>query len=85
MPIYEYECDSCHFNFEKKQGFDDEPVSTCPRCQGIAHRVFHSTPVIFKVSGFYTTDNRQGGDIEAEQGKEKPPEKSSDKEKPKEE
>ena len=60
MPIYEYECSHCQFKFERKQGFDDEPLTTCPKCQGKARRVLHPTPVIFKGSGFYTTDNRKG-------------------------
>ena len=60
MPIYEYECDSCHFHFERKQRFDEEPVTMCPKCKGKARRVIHSTPVIFKGSGFYTTDHRKG-------------------------
>ena len=60
VPIYEYECDGCHHRFEKRQGFDAEPVSTCPRCQGRAHRVIHSVPVIFKGSGFYSTDHGRG-------------------------
>ena len=61
MPIYEYECGLCQLNFEKKQGFDDEPVAICPKCQGEARRVFHPAPIIFKGSGFYTTDSRKGG------------------------
>ena len=60
MPIYEYECSHCHFKFERKQGFNDEPLTICPKCQGKAQRVLHPTPVIFKGSGFYTTDNRKG-------------------------
>ena len=60
MPIYEYECDSCHFLFERKQKFDEEPVAICPKCKGKARRVIHSVPVIFKGSGFYTTDSRKG-------------------------
>ena len=60
MPTYEYECDGCHCRFEKRQGFDAEPVSTCPRCQGTAHRVIHSVPVLFKGSGFYSTDHGRG-------------------------
>ena len=59
MPIYEYECGTCHSRFERKQKFDEEPVATCPECQ--ARRVLHSTPIIFKGSGFYITDSRQGG------------------------
>jgi len=59
MPIYEYECGLCHFHFERKQGFDAEPVAMCPECQGKARRVIHSIPIIFKGSGFYVTDNRK--------------------------
>ena len=59
MPTYEYECSLCHFRFERKQGFDEEPVAVCPECQGKARRVIHSIPVIFKGSGFYVTDNRK--------------------------
>jgi len=69
LPIYEYECSLCHFKFERKQRFDEEPVAKCPKCEGKARRVIHSVPVIFKGSGFYTTDNRKGGASEkAEEG-----------------
>jgi putative FmdB family regulatory protein len=61
MPVYEYECGSCHFHFERKQRFDEEPVAICPKCRGKARRVIHSVPVIFKGGGFYITDNRKGG------------------------
>ena len=64
MPTYEYECGLCHCHFERKQRFDEEPVTICPKCEGKAHRVFHSAPVIFKGSGFYITDSRQGSDID---------------------
>ena len=60
VPIYVYKCSRCHFQFERKQGFDDEPLAICPKCQGQAKRVLHPTPVIFKGSGFYTTDSRKG-------------------------
>ena len=59
MPIYEYECGLCQHHFERKQRFDEEPVAICPECQGKACRVIHSTPVIFKGSGFYITDSRR--------------------------
>ena len=61
MPIYEYECDLCGLRFERKQRFDEEPVSICPECDGKARRVIHSVPIIFKGSGFYVTDSRKGG------------------------
>jgi len=79
VPIYEYECSLCHFHFERRQRFDEEPVAICPKCQGKARRVLHSIPVIFKGSGFYTTDNRKGGD--GEKAGEKKPDKGKRKEK----
>lgn len=71
MPTYEYECQSCHHRFEKKQGFHDNPVAKCPKCGGKPRRVIHSAPVIFKGGGFYITDSRK-----------KPPELGKAKEKP---
>ncbi len=68
MPIYEYECGLCHFYFERKQRFDEEPTAMCPKCQGKARRVIHSVPVIFKGSGFYITDNRKGKAVETGKG-----------------
>ena len=58
MPIYDYECNQCNFRFEKKQSFKDEPLETCPKCQGKLRRIIHSSPILFKGSGFYVTDSR---------------------------
>ncbi len=71
MPIYEYECSLCCSRFERRQRFDEEPVAICPKCQGKARRVIHSIPIIFKGSGFYTTDNRKSKDDSSGKGKEK--------------
>jgi len=75
VPIYEYECSDCQIRFERKQSFDEEPVAACPECQGKARRVIRSIPVIFKGSGFYTTDSRKSmkpeKDKEGLPGKEK--------------
>lgn len=64
MPIYEYECNKCCCRFEKRQGFLDEPLATCPECDSNAHRVFSVGAVIYKGSGFYVTDYRKEKDIE---------------------
>ena len=56
MPIYEYECEGCNHRFELRQGFDAEPKESCPLCQSSSRRRFHSPTVIYKGSGFYTTD-----------------------------
>ena len=74
MPIYEYECGKCQLRFERKQSFDEEPITMCPQCQGKSRRVIHSTPVIFKGSGFYVTDHRKHSHSEEY----KPPEKGKE-------
>ncbi len=58
MPIYEYECTCCASRFELKQSFDDNTLVSCPQCGGKAGRIFSPVPIIFKGSGFYSTDNR---------------------------
>jgi putative FmdB family regulatory protein len=59
MPIYEYECQSCGRRFEVFQHFSDDPVETCPECEGPVRRLIQPVGIIFKGSGFYVTDNRQ--------------------------
>ena len=61
MPIYEYECKDCSMQFELIGSFGDNPESPCPKCEGKDRRVFSAVPVIFKGSGFYTTDSRKNG------------------------
>lgn len=56
MPIYVYKCDKCSNQFELKQGFDAESTQPCPECDGIGKRQFYSPAVIYKGSGWYTTD-----------------------------
>jgi len=60
MPIYLYECDSCGVRFERMQRMSELPVSECPECEGVVHRIIQPVGVIFKGSGFYVTDNRRG-------------------------
>ena len=58
MPTYDYECGSCRNKFELRCGFHEDPAVSCPECQGEARRLFAPVPIIFKGSGFYTTDHR---------------------------
>jgi putative FmdB family regulatory protein len=58
MPIYEYACDTCQVTFERKQKFSDDPIQTCPDCGNDVRRVLYPAGIIFKGSGFYSTDNR---------------------------
>ena len=61
MPIYEYRCASCGHQFDVQQRFSDAPLTVCPKCQGKLSKVFHPAGVIFKGSGFYTTDYKGAG------------------------
>jgi putative FmdB family regulatory protein len=45
--------------FERRQRFTDDPIKTCPKCGGRAHRVIHAPVVTFKGKAFYVTDNRK--------------------------
>ena len=56
MPRYDYRCESCNSEFELTQTFAEAGSGTCPECSGAGRRVFHAVPVIYKGSGFYTTD-----------------------------
>ena len=61
MPRYDYQCSSCEHVFEMTQNFDSEPRADCPLCAGQARRKFQVVPIIYKGSGFYTTDYKKTG------------------------
>ncbi|MDE0721432.1 MAG: FmdB family transcriptional regulator [Dehalococcoidia bacterium] len=56
MPRYDYRCESCKEEFELRQTFAEAGKGICPLCSGKGQRVYHAVPVIYKGSGFYTTD-----------------------------
>ena len=56
MPIYEYQCDSCSYQFEVKQSIKDDPIATCERCGKPVRRLISSPGIMFKGSGWYVTD-----------------------------
>jgi putative FmdB family regulatory protein len=58
VPVYEYRCDSGH-HYEKSEGFDAPREQACLKCGAIATRQISLPAVIFKGSGFYSTDNRK--------------------------
>lgn len=57
MPTYEYRCKQGH-HFELFQRISEAPVDKCPQCGAVAERLLSGAGLIFKGSGFYTTDYR---------------------------
>ena len=59
MPVYTYRCESCGVQFERHQFFHDAPLKICPECRKkTLRKVITPTKVIFKGSGFYSTDHK---------------------------
>ncbi len=70
MPTYEYHCLKCEKSFEVFQSMKDNAFKTCPEAQcqvspwghGEVKRLLGTgAGLIFKGSGFYTTDYRSEG------------------------
>lgn len=61
MPTYGYRCGNCGHQFEIIQRISDEPLKTCPKCQGKLAKILYPVGISFKGSGFYTTDYKSSG------------------------
>ncbi|MGO1383447.1 MAG: FmdB family zinc ribbon protein [Arachnia sp.] len=59
MPTYQYRCTACSKELEAVQKFTDASLTTCPSCDGALRKVFGAVGVVFKGSGFYSTDSRK--------------------------
>jgi putative FmdB family regulatory protein len=59
MPVYTYRCESCGVQFERQQSYTDAPLKICPECRKkTLKKVISPVRVVFKGSGFYSTDHR---------------------------
>jgi putative FmdB family regulatory protein len=61
MPTYGYRCSNCGHEFEIHQRMSDQPLTTCPNCQGKLAKILYPVGISFKGSGFYTTDYKDAG------------------------
>ena len=60
MPTYDYQCTRCNHRFEEFQSITADPLSKCPKCGGPVKRLIGAgVGIIFKGSGFYTTDYKK--------------------------
>ena len=78
MPLYDYECLTCGNRFEIRQRVSEVGNAPCPTCASDSRRVFHSVPILFKGSGFYSTDHRKGQASSTANGKEESSDSSSE-------
>jgi putative FmdB family regulatory protein len=62
MPTYGYRCGSCGHEFEIQQRITAQPLLTCPKCGGKLAKMLYPAGIIFKGSGYYTTDYKGSGD-----------------------
>jgi putative FmdB family regulatory protein len=60
MPTYEYRCRVCGHEFEALQRITEKPLTQCPKCGKKVERLISAgVGVIFKGSGYYSTDNKR--------------------------
>lgn len=62
MPIYEYQCKSCHHHFDLMQKINDEPVKQCPKCfENALIKLVSAAGFQLKGTGWYATDFKNKG------------------------
>lgn len=79
MPTYEYVCTDCGNHIDVFQNISDESLQACGICGGKLRKVFHPAGILFKGSGFYTTDNRKKQPKTESKPEKKAPDKKSEK------
>jgi putative FmdB family regulatory protein len=60
VPTYQYVCTECGGQLEAVQKFTDDPLTVHEACGGRLRKVFSPVGIVFKGSGFYRTDSRNG-------------------------
>ncbi|PHI30852.1 FmdB family zinc ribbon protein [Budvicia aquatica] len=62
MPIYEYECSSCHHRLDKLQKFADAPLVDCPECgEAALKKLISPGSFQLKGSGWYASEAPKTG------------------------
>jgi putative FmdB family regulatory protein len=77
VPTYQYTCTECGEPVEAVQKFTDAPLTMCSACGGRLRKVFSPVGIVFKGSGFYRTDSRNGSGSAATAVKDKQSDDSS--------
>lgn len=74
MPTYSYRCNKCDNVFDSFHSMSCNDPQYCPKCGGVGTKLLSASSVIFKGHGFYSTDYRDSGYLEAEKKDSKPAE-----------
>ena len=69
MPVYEYACTACGERTEARQSFEDPPLEECPHCGGRLRKLYSPVGIVFKGSGFYSTDAKSKSSTSAKSDK----------------
>jgi len=69
MPCYEFFCTTCGQTFEKDLPYNANKAEVrCPSGHRSVQRVYRAPSVVFKGSGWYSTDHRSGRNSSNESG-----------------
>ncbi len=85
MPIYEYRCESCAYDFEKLQKMSDPALTVCPECgKSSLKKLISAVGFRLKGSGWYETDfkNKPKSENKAKKESDSPKAKESSSQKP---
>jgi putative FmdB family regulatory protein len=63
MPIYGYRCEQCGHELEVLQSMSEAPLKVCPNCMGPLYKMVYPAGIIFKGSGYYTTDYKNSSSV----------------------
>lgn len=63
MPLYEYRCAACDYQFEQLRRLDDH-VDSCPECGGMLQQLFGTFQFHFRSRGWkpYSPESAAGGE-----------------------
>lgn len=56
MPVYEYRCNKCGYQFERVQKLSEPSIRRCERCGGSVIKLISPSGIMFKGTGWYVTD-----------------------------
>ena len=61
MPIYEYQCEGCEYEFESLQRMSEPPLTQCPSCgKDLLRKKISAVAFRLKGGGWYETDFKSG-------------------------